>query len=67
MRSPMLVAANICGNKLPLWMIKKPDLVHHILRMTTDFCIGVTKLWVDSFGAENVEPRTATPIESNNA
>jgi uroporphyrinogen decarboxylase len=64
--SPMILAANILGaENLSRWIMKKPDMVHKILRISTDFAVSVAQYWVDTFGPNNVEPRTATPVESN--
>ena len=37
-----------------VWLIKKPDLVHHVLRVITDFILKKAELWVSEFGPENV-------------
>ena len=37
-----------------LWLIKKPDVVHHVLRVVTDFILKKAELWVREFGPENV-------------
>jgi uroporphyrinogen decarboxylase len=64
--SPFLYAASICGiEKLARWMIKKPELAHRLLRVATDYGLRLSKYWVDTFGAENIEFRTSTPTSSN--
>jgi len=64
--SPFNMAGGICGmERLGRWMIKKPELVHRILRKVTDFCVQVVQYSVDTFGAENIELREASPLESN--
>jgi uroporphyrinogen decarboxylase len=53
--SPLTWAGSVCGEeRLMLWIIKKPDLVHHVLRVITDFILRKADHWVDTFGAENL-------------
>ncbi len=47
------------------WLIKKPDLCHHILRLTTEHRIQVLQYWIDTFGPGNVQARDGAAIESN--
>jgi uroporphyrinogen decarboxylase len=64
--SPFLIAANVCSMaRLSRWMIKKPELVHRVLQLSTAFGISLAQYWVDTFGGEKVEVRDATPTESN--
>jgi len=64
--SPFTRAGNICGvENLCRWMMKKPEVVHHILRLATDHIMDVVQYWVDIFGAENVSPREGMPTDSN--
>lgn len=60
------VAVNIAGEgRLCRWMIKKPDLVHRMLRLTTDHLVDVIKAWSVSFGEERVMPHIWEPAASN--
>jgi uroporphyrinogen decarboxylase len=60
------IAGNICPvETLCRWMLKKPDLVRHLLRMSTDHLLEVVKYWVDTFGAERVTPNIWEPLASN--
>jgi uroporphyrinogen decarboxylase len=53
--SPLTWAGSVCGEeRLMLWIIKKPDLVHHVLRVITDFILRKADYWVKAFGAENL-------------
>ncbi|MGZ4199917.1 MAG: uroporphyrinogen decarboxylase family protein [Thermoleophilia bacterium] len=53
--SPLTWAGSVCGEeRLMVWLIKKPDLVHQVLRVITDFILQKARLWVDEFGPENV-------------
>ena len=64
--APFMNAANVCGlEKLLKWMYKKPDLAHHLLRLVTDYGIGLARYWMETFGPESIEFRTSTPTSSN--
>ena len=64
--SPFTMAGNICGiERLGRWIIKKPELVHQLMRKVTTFCVQVAQYWVDTFGAENVDLRDGNPSEAN--
>jgi len=53
--SPLTWAGSVCGEeRLMLWLIKKPDLVHHVLRVITDFILAKVDLWIATFGAERL-------------
>jgi uroporphyrinogen decarboxylase len=53
--SPLTWAGSVCGEeRLMRWLIKKPDLVHHVLRVITDFIVQKAELWVREFGPERV-------------
>jgi uroporphyrinogen decarboxylase len=53
--SPLTWAGSVCGEeRLMLWIIKKPDLVHHVLRVITDFILRKAALWIGEFGAERI-------------
>jgi uroporphyrinogen decarboxylase len=53
--SPLTWAGSVCGEeRLMLWIIKRPDLVHHVLRVITDFIMRKAEYWVGRFGAERI-------------
>ena len=53
--SPLTWAGSVCGEeRLMVWVIKKPDLVHHVLRVITDFIKKKADYWMDQFGAERL-------------
>jgi uroporphyrinogen decarboxylase len=53
--SPLTWAGSVCGEeRLMVWLIKKPDLVHHVLRVITDFILRKAELWVREFGPEKI-------------
>ena len=61
------MAGNICSpTNLCRWMMKKPELVHHIMKVTTHHIIESVKYWVDKFGAEQVIPQFWEPLAANN-
>jgi uroporphyrinogen decarboxylase len=47
------------------WMIKKPELIHRLCRVATDFSTAMAEYWVDTFGPECMLPHDAAPTESN--
>jgi len=61
------IAGNICPvEKLCRWMIKSPELVHQLLRLTTDHIIEVVQYWADTFGADKIMPKIWEPLAANN-
>ncbi len=53
--SPLTWAGSVCGEeRLMVWLIKKPELVHHVLRVITDFILRKADHWITTFGAENL-------------
>jgi len=60
------IAGNICPvDKLSRWMIKRPELVHTLLRLATNHILEVIQYWADTFGAERVRPRIWEPLATN--
>lgn len=60
------IAGNICSvETLCRWMLKKPDLVHELLRLATDHIVDVVRHWVETFGAERVIPQMWEPSAAN--
>jgi uroporphyrinogen decarboxylase len=63
---PFTNAACIPGvEKMGKWMLKKPEVVHHLLRMATDYYIELSKHWKDMFGVKDVLPFYGEPSASN--
>ena len=63
---PFTVAGNICiVQTLCRWSIRKPELVHRLLRLVTDHLVDVVGLWVDTFGAGRVNIQVWEPLASN--
>ena len=65
-RSAFCMAANICGTQqFCKWMLKKPHLCDHLLRMAQEHTFNAFQYWVDTFGAENIFIYMSSPSESN--
>jgi uroporphyrinogen decarboxylase len=47
------------------WMLKKPDAVHRLMRLATDYYIELAKYWKSVFGIEGVLPYHAEPTTAN--
>jgi uroporphyrinogen decarboxylase len=63
---PFTVAGNICSvDRLCRWLVKKPDLVEHLLRLATDHLVDVARHWVDTFGTGRVYMQIWEPLSSN--
>jgi len=59
-------AAGLCGmDQLCRWMIKRPEVVHRLLRFATDRTIERARFWVETYGPERLMPYTAEPTTSN--
>jgi uroporphyrinogen decarboxylase len=53
--SPLTWAGSVCGEeRLMLWIIRKPDLVNHVLRVITDFVLKKAAYWIREFGADRL-------------
>jgi len=64
--TPFTRAGNICGvEKLCRWVIKKPQLVHHVMRLATEHLAQVAQHWIETFGAEKLRFREGLPTEAN--
>lgn len=60
------IAGNICPvEKLCRWMLKKPELFHAILRLSTDHIVDAVRYWADTFGTEQVIPMLWEPLAAN--
>jgi uroporphyrinogen decarboxylase len=60
------LAGNLVGaEQLCRWMIKKPELVHHLVKKAAAFFLDIVKYWVNTFGAERIVLYSAGPTESN--
>jgi uroporphyrinogen decarboxylase len=63
---PFSTAVSVAGvENFCHWMIKKPKLCHHLLRLATEHRVQVIHHWLDTFGVERVGVRTFTTTETN--
>ena len=64
--SPMSIAVNLVGVELFMrWMYKAPELVHRVLRITTDYLLDIANFYIEEFGAENCTASSSYPTESH--
>lgn len=63
---PFTIAANLCGAEIFCrWIIKKPYLIKHLLRLATDHFKEGAQYWKDTFGTDGVLAMTTEPTSSN--
>jgi uroporphyrinogen decarboxylase len=63
---PFTGIGNMAGiEKVSKWMLKKPEAVHRLMRLATDYYIQLSGYWKDTFGIEAVLPYYAEPTTSN--
>jgi uroporphyrinogen decarboxylase len=51
--------------KLCRWMIRKPEVVHRILRLATDHIVDAVKYWADTFDSKRIIVQIWEPLSSN--
>jgi len=62
--SPFTFCANLCGvDKFLEWAASEPDAVHHVMRLMSDHLKQVADWFIETFGAERVLPRLASPTD----
>lgn len=62
--SPLNLAQDIVGiENLLRWMRRKPDLVHKLLRISTDYLLTIADVNIEEFGAENIAVFNAFPVD----
>jgi uroporphyrinogen decarboxylase len=60
------IAGNIPGpDTLCKWIRKKPEVVHHLMRLATDYTVALSQYWKDTFGTEGVLPLGGEPTSAN--
>jgi len=63
---PFTIAANLVGvEQFCKWIMKKPDLAHHMLRLSTDFANAKTRWWAETFPPEKIIPWTFDTVAAN--
>jgi len=64
--SPIEGARSLCGpESLCRWMLKRPELVHRLLRVATDYSVAVVRHFAKTFPPENTLIYVAAPMASN--
>ena len=62
--SPFTFCANLCGvDRFLEWASTEPEAVHQVMRLMTDHLKQVADWFIDTFGAERVLPRIASPTD----
>ncbi len=60
------VAVQACSaEKFLKWIIRKPDIAHHMLRLATDHDLQIANHWKKTFGTEGVLIRSGEATTSN--
>jgi uroporphyrinogen decarboxylase len=63
---PFTIAGNICVvDILCRWLVKKPEMVHRLLRLATDHVLDIARYWIDTFGVGRVRIQIWEPLASN--
>jgi uroporphyrinogen decarboxylase len=64
--TPFATAFSIPGAaKFLRWIKKKPDLVHHLLRLATEHRIQVLEYWIRTFGVDQIRVQNQSGMDSN--
>ncbi len=62
--SPVGIAGSILETDLLMrWFIKKPELIHLVLRIATDYLMAIADRMINEFGAENCSAFSTFPFE----
>lgn len=60
------IAGNICAvETLCRWTLRKKELAHRVMRLSTDHIVEIVQYWVDTFGPGRVIPQIWEPLASN--
>ena len=63
---PFTAASNICGpENFVKWLLKYPKAAEHLLRVATDYVIGLIEYFTDRFGMDGALPYLFEPTTSN--
>jgi uroporphyrinogen decarboxylase len=64
---PFTEAGEICGiERLCRWMVRKPEIVHHLLRIATDYLVQEAAAWRNTYKEANIIYFPSEPTASNN-
>lgn len=63
---PFTTVGSMCGlERLAKWLIRKPELVHRMLRVATDHLLQGAKLWRDTFRDADIIFFSSEPVSAN--
>lgn len=63
---PFTTAGNLAGaEQLCRWMMKKPELAHRLLRLSTDFLVELVRYWARTIAPRRILFRSAEPTTAN--
>lgn len=63
---PFVWAGNICSaDSLMRWIYRKPEIVHHVMKLVTEYLIEVMRYWVETFGGDRIIPWMPSSTSSN--
>lgn len=63
---PFTFSSNVVGaSNLSRWVLKKPEVAHHVLKMSTAFLVKMMKYWKSLYGTEDILVWSAEPASSN--
>ncbi|UNC90865.1 uroporphyrinogen decarboxylase family protein [Candidatus Contubernalis alkaliaceticus] len=64
--SPLGIVGSLLGGELMLrWMVKKPELIHQLLRISTDYLYKISEVFISEVGLESCTLASSFPWESN--
>jgi uroporphyrinogen decarboxylase len=59
-------AGNVAGvSRLSRWMIRRPEVVHQLMRKVTDHLVSVMRLWTRTWPPASILPFVGEPTASN--
>jgi uroporphyrinogen decarboxylase len=63
---PFTAAGEMCGlERLTRWLVRKPEVVHHLLRLVMDHTLHAARLWLDTYKGANLLFYHGEPTSSN--
>ena len=63
---PFSFAGHVCGvDNLMRWVVRRPETVHHLMRIVVNYLGEVMQYWVDTFGPKRILPWMSSSTSSN--
>jgi len=63
---PFSTTGNVAGpDRLNRWLLKKPEVAHHLLKVVTDYAIEQPGYWKNLFGTEHTIVHSGEALASN--